>query len=650
MSQPNPRSPEVALALYRTYRPGTLAAVIGQEHVTLPLARAVDSGKAHHAYLLTGPRGCGKTSSARILARCLNCEQGPTSTPCGTCESCVALAPNGPGSVDVVEIDAATHGGVEEARELRERAMYAPVSARFRVYIIDEAHQLSNAAANALLKLIEEPPAHLKFVFATTEPDKIIGTIRSRTHHYPFRLIPVRTLVKHLAWVCDQENISYDDGSLTAIARAAAGSARDALSILGQVASGASDAGLVEAEVVAQLGVTDRRLLDAVVDSLVTGDGAAMFATLDSVIDGGIEPRRFAGDLLERLRDVVVLATVPGAATLGLIDAPDDAIAVMTRQAADLGPQAATHAAAMVSHGLGELRGAMAPRLQLELLCARLLAPGVGVGADALASRIENIERRLDGVPVGVSGVEAARAMAAAAAATPTLPATPSSPAAPGPEQPATSVPATVRAAAPTQSVAAPVAAPATSAATSAAVSAPVDSSSASRRPAPPPPISRAKSAPAPVVAAPAAAPPLTPSGSVDVAEIISKWDVILDVVRSSSRVTWALLNGAAPLSADDAGLKVGLANDALIRNAMSRDAHAALAAAISSVCGVGVNVLLVVSDAPAPVAALTETEGSETGGASMDDDSARAAPSGVDLITSMFGGTVLEEYDQGES
>ncbi|NDB18336.1 MAG: DNA polymerase III subunit gamma/tau, partial [Actinobacteria bacterium] len=240
------------LALYRAYRPGTLAEVIGQDHITIPLARAVDSGRSHHAYLFTGPRGCGKTSSARILARCLNCEQGPTSTPCGTCQSCIDLAPNGPGSVDVLEIDAATHGGVDEARDLRERAVFAPAQARYRVYIIDEAHQLSNAAANALLKLIEEPPAHLKFVFATTEPDKIIGTIRSRTHHYPFRLIPARVLQQHLAWVCEQEGIAYEEGALTVVARAAAGSARDSLSILGQVLAGAGPQGLIESEVVAQ--------------------------------------------------------------------------------------------------------------------------------------------------------------------------------------------------------------------------------------------------------------------------------------------------------------------------------------------------------------------------------------------------------------
>ena len=637
MSEQPARTGDVALALYRTYRPGTLAEVMGQEPVTVPLARAVDAGKAHHAYLFTGPRGCGKTSSARILARCLNCENGPTSTPCGTCDSCIALAPNGPGSVDVVELDAATHGGVDEARDLRERAMYAPVSSRFRVYIIDEAHQLSNAAANALLKLIEEPPPHLKFVFATTEPDKIIGTIRSRTHHYPFRLIPVRTLAKLLEGICAKEGITHDEGSLTAVARAAAGSARDALSILGQVASGAGQQGLVEAEVVAQLGVTDRRLLDGVIDALITRDGAAMFAALDSIIDGGIEPRRFAGDLLERLRDVVVLATVPDAASLGLIDAPDDSLAVLTRQAADMGATAASHAAAMVSDGLSELRGAMAPRLQVELLCARLLAPGLGGGIDALASRVDDIQRRLDGLPPGVSGVEAARAAAANARIHQQATADVDAPVATSAAATAASAPAS----SPTAS------APASAASTSAAGESerPATPKATSTRKAPPP-ISKAASAPPPVAPTPQVT--ATPTGAVDADAIRAAWPAVMDAVRAESRVVWAMLSGATPTTIDGATVRVGLPNDNLVRTATSRDAHLALAAAIAKVCNCAATVVLEVgasaaADSPAPL------DASDNGGARIDDADAGAPPNSIDLIATMLGGTVIEEIDRSD-
>ena len=391
------------LALYRAYRPGTLAEVIGQDHITQPLARAVDSGRAHHAYLFTGPRGCGKTSSARILARCLNCEQGPTSTPCGTCASCVDLAPNGPGSVDVLEIDAATHGGVDEARDLRERAVFAPVQSRYRVYIVDEAHQLSNAAANALLKLIEEPPAHLKFVFATTEPDKIIGTIRSRTHHYPFRLIPARVLQDHLAWVCQQEGVPAEPGALAVVARAAAGSARDALSVLGQVMGGAGPDGLIETEVVAQLGVTDRRILDDVVTAVASSDAAGVFNAVTRVLDGGTEPRRFAGDLLERLRDLVLLATVPEHDARDLVDAPDAAFAAMREQAQSLGAIRASGLARIVSEAMADLRGATAPRLQMELLCARLLLPAEAASASVGAAPRVAATGASNAAPAGIT-------------------------------------------------------------------------------------------------------------------------------------------------------------------------------------------------------------------------------------------------------
>ncbi|MEZ5118055.1 MAG: DNA polymerase III subunit gamma and tau [Candidatus Nanopelagicales bacterium] len=391
----------MSLALYRVYRPGRLDDVVGQEHVVEPLRRALAHDRVHHAYLFSGPRGCGKTSTARILARSLNCEQGPTPEPCGECRSCLDLAPNGPGSIDVIELDAATHRGIDDARELREKAVYAPAASRYKVYIIDEAHQLTNEAANALLKLVEEPPPHLRFVFATTEPEKIIGTIRSRTHHYAFRLVPGRVLQQHLASVCEAEGVPADPTALALIARAGGGSVRDALSILGQLAAGAGPEGITYAEAVGQLGVTDAALLDDVVDALAAGDGAGLFAVVDRVVASGHDPRRFVTDLLERLRDLVVLTAVPGAAESGLLDVPDDQLATMADQATRFGLAELSRAADLVSQGLSELRGATAPRLQLELLCARLLLPAADDASRGLAARLDRLERRF-----GAHGVE----------------------------------------------------------------------------------------------------------------------------------------------------------------------------------------------------------------------------------------------------
>ena len=314
----------MALALYRTYRPGSLAEVIGQEHVTGPLARALEAGRTHHAYLFSGPRGCGKTSTARILARSLNCDQGPTAEPCGTCRSCVELAPNGPGSMDVVELDAATHRGIDDARELREKAIYAPAASRYKIYIIDEAHQLTNEAANALLKVVEEPPPHLRFIFATTEPDKIIPTIRSRTFHYGFRLVSARTLAEHLGSVCTSEGVPAEASALTVVARAGAGSVRDSLSVLGQLLAGAGPAGLTYADAVSSLGLTDASLIDDFVAALSQGSAASMFAIVDSVISAGHDPRRFVIDVLDRLRDLIILRADHDALAKGLIDVPDD--------------------------------------------------------------------------------------------------------------------------------------------------------------------------------------------------------------------------------------------------------------------------------------------------------------------------------------
>ncbi|MDQ6648784.1 MAG: DNA polymerase III subunit gamma and tau, partial [Actinomycetota bacterium] len=385
----------MSLALYRKYRPGSFAEVIGQEHVTAPLQQALRNGKVHHAYLFSGPRGCGKTSSARILARSLNCEQGPTPTPCGSCDSCVALAPNGAGSLDVVEIDAASHGGVDDARDLRERAFYAPVSSRYKIYIVDEAHMVTAGAFNALLKLVEEPPSHLKFVFATTEPDKVLTTIRSRTHHYPFRLVPAGVLREHLAGVCAREGVEVDPLVLPLVVRAGAGSVRDALSILDQLLAGADADGVSYARAVSLLGYTDATLLDEVVDAFAAGDGAGVFEVVDKVMEAGHDPRRFAADLLERLRDLVILDAVPDAAAKGLLDLPAEQLERMSGQAGRMGSAALSRAADLLNTGLTEMRGAMAPRLLLELVCARVLLPGAATGEGAVLTRLERLERRL---------------------------------------------------------------------------------------------------------------------------------------------------------------------------------------------------------------------------------------------------------------
>ena len=321
------------IALYRRYRPATFAEVRGQDHVTEPLRQALRSGRVHHAYLFSGPRGCGKTSSARILARSLNCEQGPTPDPCGTCASCIALAPTGPGSIDVIEIDAASHGGVDDARDLRERAFYAPVSGRFKIYIVDEAHMVTREGFNALLKLVEEPPPHLKFVFATTEPEKVIPTIRSRTHHYPFRLMPPAVLRGLLEEILASEGVTYEPAVVPVVIRAGAGSARDALSVLDQLLAGADEAGLTYERAVALLGYTDDSLLDQVTDAFAAADGAAVFRAIDRVVEGGHDPRRFAADLLDRFRDLIVLAAVPDAGQTGLLDVPADRLERMREQA-----------------------------------------------------------------------------------------------------------------------------------------------------------------------------------------------------------------------------------------------------------------------------------------------------------------------------
>ena len=384
----------MSLALYRKYRPSVFADVIGQEHVTVPLSNALESGKTHHAYLFSGPRGCGKTSSARIMARSLNCENGPTPNPCGECQSCKDLVANGPGSIDVIELDAATHGLVDDARDLRDKAFFAPVQSKYKIYIIDEAHQLGPGAANALLKVVEEPPAHVIFIFATTEPEKLISTIRSRTHHYPFRLVPPGTLATHLEKVCESEGVKVAKGVIPLVVRASGGSVRDALSVLGQLLAGAGKDGVSYEIAIQLLGFTDGALLDDAMDAISARDGATLFKTVDRVIESGHDPRRFTQDLLERLRDLMIVDALEATNANSILrELPDDQLERMRVQAQNIGQASLSRAADIAAEGLTQMRGATAPRLILELICGRILLPIGDSSESGLLARIERLER-----------------------------------------------------------------------------------------------------------------------------------------------------------------------------------------------------------------------------------------------------------------
>ncbi len=406
----------MSLALYRKYRPSIFKDVIGQEHITIPLSNALESGRIHHAYLFSGPRGCGKTSSARIMARSLNCEKGPTPEPCGQCQSCKDLVANGPGSIDVIELDAATHGLVDDARDLRDKAFFAPVSSKYKIYIIDEAHQLGPGAANALLKVVEEPPPHVLFIFATTEPDKLIATIRSRTHHYPFRLVPPGVLQEHLQKVCEAEGVKVEKGVLPLVVRASGGSVRDALSVLGQLLAGAGKDGVTYEIAVQLLGFTDGALLDDAVDAIAARDLGALFQTIDRLIESGHEPRRFAQDFLERLRDLVIADVAEESLKSILRNYPDDQLERMRNQASRIGTGNLSRAASIVAEGLNQMRGATAPRLILELIASRIVIADSDKSDQGLVARIERLERQAGMEPMPT---KSAPAKAATVKATP---------------------------------------------------------------------------------------------------------------------------------------------------------------------------------------------------------------------------------------
>ncbi|GAA3995428.1 hypothetical protein GCM10022247_14060 [Allokutzneria multivorans] len=558
----------MALALYRKYRPASFSEVVGQEHVTDPLRMALRAGRINHAYLFSGPRGCGKTSSARILARSLNCVQGPTPDPCGECNSCVALAPEGGGNVDVVELDAASHGGVDDTRELRDRAFYAPAESRYRVFIIDEAHMVTTQGFNALLKIVEEPPDHLIFIFATTEPEKVLGTIRSRTHHYPFRLMPPGVMRELVERICADEGVAVEPAVFPLVIRAGGGSARDTLSVMDQLLAGAGPEGVTYARAVSLLGVTDVALIDEMVDALGAHDGAGVFGTVNRLVEAGHDPRRFATDLLDRLRDLVLLHAVPDAGERGLVDAPSEQLTTMLGQVDKIGAGTLTRYAEIVHTGLIDMRGATAPRLVLELLCSRMLLPGAADSEAALLDRIDRLERRAPAVaPVAAAPAPAGAPVAAAPAPAPAA-------ASPAPAGDRPTFQRRSQAPSEPQAQPEPVAQP-------------------PQRPAAPEPTPTP--APAPVQAAPAPAPepePAAPAaasgvpGAVDVATLRQSWPALLAAVRAQSRSTEAMLTNAVVQSVEGNAITLTHTAEALAKRLSDPRNSEVIAAAVESVLG----------------------------------------------------------------
>ena len=534
----------MSLALYRKYRPSTFSEVIGQEHVTEPLSNALTSGKIHHAYLFSGPRGCGKTSSARIMARSLNCEQGPTPNPCGVCQSCKDLVANGPGSIDVIELDAATHGLVDDARELRDKAFFAPVSSKYKIYIIDEAHQLGPGAANALLKVVEEPPPHVLFIFATTEPDKLISTIRSRTHHYPFRLVPPGILAAHLEKICNAEGIKVAKGVIPLVVRSSGGSVRDALSVLGQLLAGAGKDGVTYEIAIQLLGYTDGALLDEAIDALAARDAATLYKTIDRVIESGHDPRRFTQDFLERLRDLIIVGAVDDDASHILREIPADQLQRLRSQANLIGTATVIRAADIVAEGLTQMRGATAPRLMLELICGRILLPD----SDdlGLLSRIERLER--------------------------------------------------------TGSISLPISAPAPVSAAPTKEKVVVEAVTA--EPIAEPILER----PALVRAAPPTPSATKPTGPVDIAALRRLWPDVIENVKKRRRLTWSLLSASAQvLAVDETAITIGIVNAGARDSFIRSGSDEILRAAFVDVTGLDRKIeCLVDSTVNAPVSART--------------------------------------------
>ena len=652
-------------ALYRRYRPDTFDQVIGQEHVTEPLKAALRANRVTHAYLFSGPRGCGKTTSARILARCLNCAQGPTDTPCGQCESCRELATGGPGSLDVVEIDAASHGGVDDARDLRERATFAPVRDRYKIFIIDEAHMVTNQGFNALLKLVEEPPEHVKFVFATTEPERVIGTIRSRTHHYPFRLVPPDVLGPYLTGLCAEEHIGVGEGVLTLVMRAGGGSVRDTLSVLDQLMAGAIDGQVTYQTAVALLGYTDSALLDESVDALAGGDGAAAFRVVERMVESGHDPRRFVEDLLQRLRDLLIIAVAGDGARDVLADTPHDQFERMQRQAQNWGPRGLSRAADLTDEALRAMTGATSPRLQLELLVGRILVPAPAA-APAQAPVQGTVGMTGGGAPREASSAsseassgrfgarEAREALARKkqerAEASAPAPQAPASSAAPAPQ----GVPAW--GSGPDWSAQKPAApesnsAPAQDARQEAPLREAVHESAPAREAAP------AQAEPRPAAAAQqshesaaqqrsdAPARAEAPASGRDADMLRGRWNEVVERLSSISRVTWSMVGGNAQLGAVDGSQVVLLFPVEAMVNAFSRGPRAAdVEKAINEVTGLTVSVSAQVGQAsggpattgpsaqashPGPAAQPSQPGGWVSEPPPFDEAAAQAAPQG---------------------
>jgi len=579
----------MSLALYRKYRPSVFADVIGQEHVTVPLSNALTSGKTHHAYLFSGPRGCGKTSSARIMARSLNCEQGPTPTPCGLCQSCKDLVANGPGSLDVIELDAATHGLVDDARDLRDKAFFAPVQSRYKIYIIDEAHQLGPGAANALLKVVEEPPPHVIFIFATTEPEKLISTIRSRTHHYPFRLVPPGILAEHMEKICKEEGATVAKGVIPLVVRASGGSVRDALSVLGQLLAGAGPDGVSYEIAIQLLGFTDGALLDDAVDALAARDGATLFKTVDRVIESGHDPRRFASDFLERLRDLMIVDALAATNANSILrELPDDQLERMRTQAANIGAANLSRSADIAAEGLTQMRGATAPRLILELICGRMLLPGGDNSEAGMLSRIERLER--------VENITTT---------------TPSSPA---------PTPAKTTAPTPTKAVADP--APKAAEKPAAVVVAEKEATVGDSKEAVP------------------ESPKVTSNQPMDIAGLRRLWPDVIENVKKRRRLTWSLLSASAQIVAvDEKLITIGIVNAGARDSFVRSESDEILRQAFIEIVGIDRKIEVVVD------ASIDTTSTPEARAVRKDEaPSDKNLLSGAALLAAELGATVIPE------